>query len=187
MFRNKGRAVFVSYQHNWDENDGRLFSPPLDDLGSRALREPTVDRLVLRLPDRGRLRQELELDVRFLGPGLHRGLVLLGRARASLAPEPLLIELLKDPTQHEFMPSRFFEVLGFLDVVANCICEILRLPVELDGFDLKTVRKLRSNENFSEREKSWQSQDSNPGQRGEKLKRYLCAMPPPWWWVHPLP
>ena len=31
----------------------------------------------------------------------------------------------------------------------------------------------------SPREKSWQSQDSNPGQQSEKCEHYLCAMPPP--------
>lgn len=33
-----------------------------------------------------------------------------------------------------------------LDLTANWICEILALPVALDGFDLRTVHKLSSNE-----------------------------------------
>ena len=66
-----------------------------------------------------------------------------------------------------------FVELGSQYVAANCIGEIPSLPVALDAV-LKTVRKLSSNENILEREKSSQSQGSNPGQLGENATSVLC-------------
>ena len=66
-----------------------------------------------------------------------------------------------------------FVELGSQYVAANCIGKIPSLPVALDAV-LKTVRKLSSNENILEREKSSQSQGSNPGQLGENATSVLC-------------
>ena len=71
------------------------------------------------------------------------------------------------------MSNKLFVVLVFQDVTTDCISKIPSLPVALDGFKLRTVHNLSSNE------KIYESQDSNPGHLGEKRKRYLCAMPPP--------
>ena len=56
------------------------------------------------------------------------------------------------------------------DVAATCIYEILCCLV-LDGFDLTTIHKLSSKEN-------WRSLDLNPGLLGEKREHSLSANPP---------
>ena len=52
------------------------------------------------------------------------------------------------------------------DVAVNCICTI-NLHFPLDGLGLNTLHKASCGDS-SEGGKSWQSQDSNPEQLGEK-------------------
>ena len=59
--------------------------------------------------------------------------------------------VLSEPDTSSMGGVSFFVVLGFQDVAANCICEIPSLPVAQDLFNLKTIHKLSSYENISDR------------------------------------
>ena len=75
----------------------------------------------------------------------------------------------------------FFVVFGFQDVAANCIFEIPSLPVAQDWFNLKTLHKLSSYENISDR-KIFAESAFEPGAAGwEALMQPLCYAAPQDW------
>ena len=76
------------------------------------------------------------------------------------------------------MASNIFELVAFLVLSLDNPLPLSAFAKYLDYSSTRWVQPLYTDHELSSTERKNLSHDSNPGQLGEKRKRYLCAMPP---------